>query len=170
MKRARAVRVAIAVVLGAAACGTAEPGGMSGPTINNRLSPQEAQSRVISADILAREPVANRTMVKHILIGWRDKANAYGGSIDPRAANRTKQQAEAQVEAILEKLRAGGDFDALMTEYSEDKGSAASGRPFEVSPDAHLVIEFRQLGLRLQVGEVGVTESDFGFHVIKRLE
>jgi parvulin-like peptidyl-prolyl isomerase len=32
------------------------------------------------------------------------------------------------------------------------------------------VIEFRQLGLRLKVGEIGVVESDFGFHIIKRVE
>jgi parvulin-like peptidyl-prolyl isomerase len=39
-----------------------------------------------------------------------------------------------------------------------------------VTPDAQLVIEFRQLALRLHVGEIGVCESDFGFHIIKRLE
>jgi parvulin-like peptidyl-prolyl isomerase len=39
-----------------------------------------------------------------------------------------------------------------------------------VRPDAQLVIEFRQLALRLRVGEIGVVESDFGFHIIKRIE
>jgi parvulin-like peptidyl-prolyl isomerase len=32
------------------------------------------------------------------------------------------------------------------------------------------VIEFKQLGLRLKVGEVGVVQSDYGFHIIKRTE
>jgi parvulin-like peptidyl-prolyl isomerase len=32
-----------------------------------------------------------------------------------------------------------------------------------------LVIEFRQLSLRLRVGEIGVCQSDFGFHIIKRI-
>jgi len=31
------------------------------------------------------------------------------------------------------------------------------------------VIEFRQLSLRLNVGEFGVIQSDFGFHIIKRI-
>jgi hypothetical protein len=39
-----------------------------------------------------------------------------------------------------------------------------------VTPDASLVIEFKQLGLRLQLGEVGVVESDYGFHIMKRVE
>ena len=55
-----------------------------------------------------------------------------------------------------------------MKENSEDLGSAASGRAFTVTPDAQLVIEFRQLSLRLKLDEVGVVQSDFGFHIIKR--
>jgi peptidyl-prolyl cis-trans isomerase D len=70
-------------------------------------------------------------------------------------------------------LRAGRsvrDVDALMKAHSEDPGSASTGRAYAVRPDAQLVIEFRQLSLRLRVGEIGVVESEFGFHIIKRLE
>jgi hypothetical protein len=129
-----------------------------------------AASSVVSTDILAREPVSNRAKVKHILIGWKDKAENYGGGIDPRAAERTRDDAEAAVTEIVAALADGADYDTLMRERSEDTGSAQSGRPFDVSPDAGLVIEFRQLGLRLAVDEVGVAESDFGFHIMKRVE
>jgi hypothetical protein len=129
-----------------------------------------AETTVVSTDILAREPNSNRSQVKHILIGWRDKAEAYGGGIDPRAQARSRADAEGVVRDIVGQLKAGADFDTLMREHSEDSGSAASGRPFTVTPDAQLVIEFRQLGLRLQPDEVGVVESDFGFHIIKRVE
>jgi hypothetical protein len=129
-----------------------------------------AASSVVSTDILAREPVSNRAKVKHILIGWKDKAENYGGGIDPRAAERTRDDAEAAVKEIVAALAGGADYDTLMRERSEDTGSAQSGRPFDVSPDAGLVIEFRQLGLRLAVDEVGVAESDFGFHIMKRVE
>jgi len=125
-------------------------------------------SPVVSSDVLAREPVANVAMVKHILISWNDNADAFGGRIDPRAAKRSKADAENEVRAILKLLKDGGDFDALMRERSEDTGSAQSGHEFKVTPDAGLVIEFRQLGLRLNVGEVGVVQSEFGFHIIKR--
>jgi hypothetical protein len=39
-----------------------------------------------------------------------------------------------------------------------------------VSPDASLVIEFKQLGLRLHMNEFGVVQSEFGFHIMKRVE
>ncbi|MBP6630762.1 MAG: peptidylprolyl isomerase [Kofleriaceae bacterium] len=150
-------------------CGTAKPGGMNGPTINNRVGPppQERRSPVVSWDILDREPVANTTHVRHILIGWADLAEAYQGGLDPRAEKRNQRDAENAVKGLLGQLKAGGDFVALMGEHSEDRGSATGG-PMTVTPDAQLVIEFRQLSLRLEPGEFGVCQSDYGFHIIRR--
>jgi foldase protein PrsA len=159
------IRIACVVVtLLAVACGS---GARGGPMTNklNGPEPVAQQSAVISVDILAREPISNNAKVKHILIGWKDLA-----AHDPRAEKRTKAEAEAIVRTVVDKLKGGADFDAVMKEFSEDPGSAASGRPYEVSPDAQLVIEFKQLGLRLRVGEFGVVESDFGFHIMKRFE
>ena len=160
----------IALALALSACGTGSKGG---PSMNNHLAPPEpvnASSSVVSADIMAREPLANTAQVKHILIGWKDLGDSYSGHLDPRAAKRTKAEAEAQVKSLVGQLKAGGDFDTLMKANSEDPGSAATGRPFRVTPDAQLVIEFRQLSLRLKVGEVGVCESDYGFHIIVRID
>jgi hypothetical protein len=126
-------------------------------------------SPVVSAEILAREPIANTATVKHILISWQDLGEAFQGRLDPRAAKRSKAEAEALVRALTKQLQDGADFDTVMKANSEDLGSATTGRPFTVTPDAQLVIEFRQLSTRLRVGELGVIQSDFGFHIIKRL-
>jgi hypothetical protein len=126
-------------------------------------------SPVISADILAREPIANTATVKHILISWRDLADQFGGHLDSRAEKRSKADAEAEVRSLVKQLQDGADFDAVMKAHSEDVSSAMSGRAFTVTPDAQLVIEFRQLSLRLKPGEFGVCQSDFGFHIIKRV-
>lgn len=166
-------------VLVVIACAALALGGCSGspggPTVNNKLNPEPSPvvsptvSSVVSTDILAREPVANTATVKHILISWRDLADAFGGHLDQRAEKRSKADAEAEVRSLLKQLQDGADFDALMKAHSEDLGSAMSGRAFTVTPDAQLVIEFRQLSLRLQPGEFGVCQSDFGFHIIKRI-
>lgn len=127
---------------------------------------QEVRSPVVSWDILDREPVANESEVKHILIGWK----GLGGSGDPRAEARTQAQAEEEVTALMEKLKGGADFEAMMKEHSEDVGSASAGVSFPVSPSAGLVIEFKQLGLRLNLDEIGVCQSRFGFHIMKRVK
>jgi len=159
------IRLALVALL-LVACG---PGSKGGPAMNNRMNspgPIAQGSEVVSGDILAREPVANLAQVKHILISWKDIESAS----DPRAQKRTKQEAETLVRSLVTQLKAGADFDMLMKQHSEDPGSASSGRAYAVSPDAQLVIEFKQLGLRLNVAEVGVVQSDFGFHIIKRVE
>ncbi|MBA3392820.1 MAG: peptidylprolyl isomerase [Deltaproteobacteria bacterium] len=151
------------------ACG---PGAKGGPSMNNKIGGPEVGppvSPVVSADIMARDPIANDAQVKHILIGWKDLADQYDGRIDKRAAARTKADAETEVKSLVGQLRAGAEFDTLMKAHSEDPGSAQTARPYTVTPDAQLVIEFRQLSLRLKVDEIGVVESDFGFHIIKRL-
>lgn len=129
---------------------------------------EPGESAVVSTDILAREPVANTAQVKHILISWKDLESSFGGRLDPRAAKRTKADAEAVVQQLVKQLKDGADFDAVMKANSEDTSSAASGHVFTVTPDAQLVIEFRQISLRLAVGEIGVVQSDYGFHIIKR--
>ena len=134
-------------------------------SMNGGAEPVPQSSEVITADILGREPLANTAQVKHILIGWKETETH-----DPRAAKRTKKDAEDQVRALVTQLKGGADFDAVMKEWSEDPGSAGNGRAYAVSPDAQLVIEFKQLGLRLKVGEVGVVQSDYGFHIMKRVE
>jgi parvulin-like peptidyl-prolyl isomerase len=136
--------------------------------IGNDLPPPT--SEVVSKSILDREPVANTAEVKHILISWKDLADSYDGRQDQRAQKRSKSDAETVIRALLDKIKKGEDFDGLMRTTSEDPGSAASARAYAVTPDAKLVIEFRQLALRLKVGEIGVCQSDFGFHIIKRIE
>jgi hypothetical protein len=57
-----------------------------------------------------------------------------------------------------------------MQANSEDRGSATNPEGYWVTPDAQLVLDFRRLGLRLEVGETGVVETDFGFHLMIRVE
>jgi hypothetical protein len=156
MNRTRELLLATALCLCACPSKTSGPAAPVGP--------------VESADILARNPVTDKADVKHVLISWNDLGVVYRGRQDPRGAARTKAQADAQAVEILKKVRAGGDIDALMKEYSEDPGSAATGRAYPVTPDAPLVAPFKNLSLRLNPGEAGIVQSNFGWHVIKRID
>jgi hypothetical protein len=122
-----------------------------------------------SYDLLCREPVANHVKVKHVLIGWKELAGP-GHPVDPRAAERTYADAQVLARQLLEKLRSGEAIEPLMLTYSEDPGSARSGREYEVSPDAGMVSEFKSLSMRLQVSEAGIVRSTFGLHVIQRVQ
>lgn len=125
-----------------------------------------------SADILARYPATEYAVVRHILISWTDKAPTYEGrgGQDPRGTERTKGQANALAASLVARAKSGTPFDELMADYSEDRGSAASGRTYTATPTASLVAPFRALSLRLNPNEIGVVETDFGYHIIERVE
>ena len=115
---------------------------------------------------MAREAQSNFTKVKHILISW-DKGD---GKTHPNAAGRDKKSAETLAVDLLGRVKAGEDMESLMSEHSEDPGSAQSGISYDVKPDAGLVFEFKRMGLRLHLDEAGLVLSDFGWHIIKRVE
>lgn len=118
-----------------------------------------------SVDILKREPVTQQAKVKHVLLGW---AEVNAG--DERGKKRTRAELEKLVKKTMARLAKGEKIEPIMKELSEDPGSAASGEGYDVTPDAGLVQPFKDLGLRLKVGEVGAVKTQFGIHVIQRVE
>lgn len=165
------IRFAFALVL--VACGPGVKGG--GPTMNNRMGGgtelAKPTSPVVSSSILARDPVANKVEVKHILIGWKSVGRD-GTPSDKRAMAREKADAETLVKQVVGQLESKtAEFDALMKEHSEDPGSAAGARSYPVAhDDMNFDSDFRMLSIRLNVDEIGVVESQFGFHIIKRIQ
>ncbi len=117
-----------------------------------------------SADILARPANPGLVHVQHILLGWKDSAGT-----DPRGRARTKPEADKLAKEVLVKVRARGDMAKLMNELSEDPGSAKTAHPYEVTAESGLVEPFKNLALRLKVGEAGLVKTVFGWHIIKRI-
>jgi parvulin-like peptidyl-prolyl isomerase len=131
--------------------------------------PPPAPDPLESADILARPAEAGPVEVQHVLIGWKDVPAAAQRGVDPRAAQRTKADADKVAKEILDKARGGADFTQLMKESSEDPGSKDTGKPYSVAADTPFVEPFKNMALRLKVGEVGIVKSPFGWHVMKRV-
>ena len=135
-----------------------------------KVQKEEPKPAARNDDIMAREPVTKVAVVKHILIGWKELAPNYRGPVDPRALKRTKAEADKEARKLLGDVRDGLDMDTLMREYSEDAGSAKSGGTYTATPDASLVPPFKNLSLRLEVGEAEMVQSKYGWHVIKRVQ
>lgn len=132
--------------------------------VMKRLPPAPPDS-LESTDILKREPQAGKVKVKHILLGWKDVH-----AEDPRGKSRDRAALEKLVKTTVAGLKAGGKIEPVMADLSEDPGSAKAGTSYDVTPDAGLVPPFKNLSMRLKVGEVGVVKTDFGIHIIQRVE
>ncbi|MBP1758646.1 MAG: peptidylprolyl isomerase [Firmicutes bacterium] len=111
---------------------------------------------------------------KHILLLTGDPS--VDGKTGAYSAEKIAQQ-RALAEDLRRQLREGGDtpelFDKLMKEYSEDSGLARNpdGYVFGEALGLTMVDAFTQGTQALRYGEVSdVVESEFGFHIIMRLD
>ena len=67
---------------------------------------------------------------------------------------------------VLGRLQAGEDLVALAAEFSLDPGTAQQGGYLGHIQRGYTVLEFEELAFSLPLGEYGVTESQYGWHVI----
>lgn len=139
-------------------------------------TPQQLRQETLRAflgetgKILERDEQAPLVKVHHVLLSWRQLSPAYKGKMDPRGAERNKEEANTLATELFQELKEGASITALMKEHSEDPGSAEKGSTYTVTPTAGFVPPFKRVSLRLKVGEAALIESLYGWHLIQRAE
>jgi peptidyl-prolyl cis-trans isomerase D len=88
-------------------------------------------------------------------------------AVTPAASAAEKAAAKAKAEAILAKVKAGGDFVALAKQNSEDPGTKDKGGELGFFGHGELVKPFEDVAFALKPGEYGIAQSDYGYHVIQ---
>ncbi|MBD0356855.1 MAG: peptidyl-prolyl cis-trans isomerase, partial [Rubrobacter sp.] len=78
---------------------------------------------------------------------------------------------EEEAEEVKQQLEAGGNFEELASEYSQDPGSRENGGDLGCQPQGGFVPEFDEAAFEAEEGRIlGPVESDFGFHLIEVTE
>jgi len=86
----------------------------------------------------------------------------------PAPSDSAKAAAKAEAQAILDSIRAGGDFEALAKAHSDDPGSGEVGGDLGWFRRGAMVKEFEDVAFMLGDGAVSeVVETEFGYHIIK---
>jgi cyclophilin family peptidyl-prolyl cis-trans isomerase len=136
---------------------------------------------VEGVNVQAANPEPQRVQVQHILIGFKD-ARGFQGQAPPKAAARTREQAEALANEVLNRARSGESFDTLVQQYTDDSAPGIYGMAnFGVTPEGGeagrdgMVAGFGNAGFSLEVGEITMASYDefaspFGWHIVKRLK
>lgn len=104
----------------------------------------------------------NYRRAKHVLIATTDATTGEEFSEEKKA------EAKAKAEDILNRAKSGEDFDTLVSEFSEDPGSATNPDGY-VFTDNEMVIEFQDGTDSIGMGEFTLVETSYGYHVIQRL-
>ncbi len=89
-------------------------------------------------------------------------------SVADSASDESKADTRSTAQGILERARAGEDFNALVKEYSQDTGTASKGGDLGFFGRGRMVKPFEEAAFSMAVGQVSdLVETPFGFHIIK---
>ena len=118
---------------------------------------RDAEVEAFYAENEYRLTLPEQVRVRHILLKWKPL-----GTQDDRAAIRE------QMQPVLKRARAGEDFAALATEYSEDSATKVNGGDTGFFPRGTMVPAFEEAAFALQPGEVSdPVDTVFGVHILK---
>jgi parvulin-like peptidyl-prolyl isomerase len=152
----------------------ASPAPAATPAAAPAAAPAESPKALASADMDAAakalmaqpEQADERIEIQHILIAFKGAPRMAG-------ITRSKDEAKALAQKVYAEAVGGGDFDALVKQYTND--SAPGIYPLTKATRTGMVKGFGDVGFRLKVGEIGVSPWDamaspYGWHIIKRLK
>lgn len=106
-----------------------------------------------------------RVHVVHVLISHTESI------MHMPTITRTKDQARAFAATILQRARNGEDFVGLARQFSDEPGHEGKGGDLGFIVRGQTVEPFERAAFALAPGAVSdVVETQFGFHIIKRIE
>ena len=86
-------------------------------------------------------------------------------------AGKEEAAVRKQAENLLQQVKAGGDFAALATKFSEDTGSATKGGDLDYFSRGRMVPEFETAAFALEPGQTSdIVRTQYGFHIINMVD
>lgn len=107
------------------------------------------------------ELASDYARIKHILIKYVDDNNQ-------KLEGDAYTEKENLYNEVKAKVDAGEDFDALIEEYGEDPGVTSNPDGYIFTKDDSYDEAFKTKAFELAVGEIGVAESSYGWHIMLR--
>ena len=105
----------------------------------------------------------NYVRCKHILISTVDENGAMLTGQDMTNANKKAQSVFEQAKKAND-----ADFDKLIAQYNDDEGVSAYPDGY-VFTTGEMVDEFEKAAFDMEVGETRLIQSDYGFHIMRKL-
>ena len=89
----------------------------------------------------------------------------------PRVSDEQQKAARDKAQEILDRLKAGENFELLANLYSEDIGSAQMGGLLDWAPRGTYVKDFEGAAFKLKANEISdLVITPFGYHIIQMIE
>jgi hypothetical protein len=146
------------------ACGGAAAASTTSVTNGASATGESACLRQANASYEQKTDEPGKIGVRHVLVRHAESKN-------PSGATRTREQACERALDARKKLESGADWDDVVKEFSDEKGSAERHGSLGSVTRGDLDPAFAGAAFSLGVDETSyVIESKAGFHVIQRTE
>ncbi|HLV70665.1 MAG TPA: peptidylprolyl isomerase [Xanthomarina sp.] len=112
--------------------------------------------------VIAAIQMPDSVKARHILIPYVGAASAQPD------VTQSKEQAKKTADSLLSVLKKDNSkFGEFVSTYSSDQGSVANGGSYDYFTYNTMVPEFRDYVFQNNVGDLGVVETVYGFHIIE---
>ncbi len=112
--------------------------------------------------VIAAIQMPDSVKARHILIPYVGAASAQPD------VTQTEEQAKKVADSLLSVLKKDtSKFGEFVSTYSSDQGSVANGGSYDYFTYNAMVPEFRDFVFQNNVGDLGVVETVYGFHIIE---
>ena len=80
------------------------------------------------------------------------------------------EAAQTKADSIVKVILAKNNFEAMVTEFSQDPGSMNKGGKYEKFTEGTMVPEFNDFSFYKPLGTLGTVKTDYGIHIVEVLE
>lgn len=151
-----------------AACAGAPPPRAEGDAKTEQTTPESPAEKCLATAGAARDRKPNepdRVGVRHVLVKYKGAKNAAD------TITRTREEACLRAMEARDKILAGADFDAIVTEYSDEPGASERRGLVGTVTREEVAAPFADAAFELSIQQMSdVVETDRGFHLILRTE
>lgn len=124
--------------------------------IGQIVGPYPSKESVVISKVIGFTPA--RLKARHILISTN-------GSKDEKVIAAKRKTADSLLKVVNK-----DNFADMVTKFSDDPGSKATGGLYDNFLEGEMVKEFGGFCATAPVGKIGVVKTDFGFHIIEVMD
>lgn len=77
--------------------------------------------------------------------------------------------AQVKADSIIKVIRANGNFEEMVTTFSQDQGSVGNGGRYENFTEGVMVPEFNDFSFQKPIGALGSVKTTYGIHIVEVL-
>lgn len=134
--------------------------------MQNNATEEQFKEQVRWNMLLSELASSEVEVTEEALAQWFEQNQDYYDTPEMVEVSHILVDSEEEAKEILASLQAGEDFEALAKEKSQDPGSAVAGGYLGNIEKGITVPEFEEKAFSLPIGEFGLAQSMFGWHIV----